>query len=216
MHSSFMDFIDSSDIREYVKAIHFTPAEEAVLICQSVKTTVEEKIQALQYLADAYSEEEFQTESVGITWKRDGDGKVQFREAVLGIIKVWKEVLADRNNNDNVIYAVILQENEYIQDWLSKWKFFTSYELAYQFMVNQKREYLEDSSLKHVKTYGEIYRIITDDLNRCYMDEDRYCFDNEMRLVRIFPNLDRDLKGKDGIERDITNQCYAYVPLHPF
>lgn len=61
----FLRFIDSSDIREFNKDTNFTPAEQAVLISLSDKTTVEEKIDALQYLADHYTEAEFQKDSIG-------------------------------------------------------------------------------------------------------------------------------------------------------
>ena len=50
----FLRFIDSPDIREFNKDTNFTPAEQAVLISLSDKTTVEEKIEALQYLADRW------------------------------------------------------------------------------------------------------------------------------------------------------------------
>lgn len=48
----FLKFIDSPDIREFNKDTVFALAEQAVLVSISYKTTVKEKIEALQYLAD--------------------------------------------------------------------------------------------------------------------------------------------------------------------
>lgn len=47
-----LQFIDSPDIREYNRDTCFTPAEWAVLVSRSMKRSVEEKIEALQYLAN--------------------------------------------------------------------------------------------------------------------------------------------------------------------
>ena len=41
-----LDFIDSKEIREYNRNTKFTPIEQAVLICHSMGTTVDEKMAA--------------------------------------------------------------------------------------------------------------------------------------------------------------------------
>lgn len=59
-----LQFIDSPDIREFNKHTKFMPAEQAVLTAVSKRKTVEEKMDALQYLADQYTEDEFGTEKI--------------------------------------------------------------------------------------------------------------------------------------------------------
>ena len=49
-----LDFIDSKSIRDYNKDTEFSPAEQAILISKSRKTTVEEKVNALKELLQAY------------------------------------------------------------------------------------------------------------------------------------------------------------------
>lgn len=68
----FLRFIDSPDIREHNRNTDFTPAEWAVLVSNSMKKSVEEKIEALQYLADHYSADEFKEETI---WPMYGGGK---------------------------------------------------------------------------------------------------------------------------------------------
>ena len=87
----FLKFIDSPDIREYNKDTPFTPAEWAVLVRASIKRTVEEKIEALQYLLDHYQENEFGEENVNIDpptyppYKTD----IPFREIVKRTVDIW-------------------------------------------------------------------------------------------------------------------------------
>ncbi len=43
----FVEFIDSSDIREYNRETKFTPAEWALIVANSINRTVGEKLDAL-------------------------------------------------------------------------------------------------------------------------------------------------------------------------
>lgn len=80
-----LQFIDSQDIREYNKDTCFTPAEWAVLISKSLKRTVEEKIDALQYLVDHYTDSEFKEETIWPEYCGKGDLS-SFREVVIETI----------------------------------------------------------------------------------------------------------------------------------
>lgn len=209
----FLKFIDSPDIREYNKDTKFTPAEWAVLVEASMKRTVEEKIEALQYLLDHYQENEFGEERVNISppiypsYKTDKP----FREVVKRTVEVWKEILEDRNREEDVIYAAQLMEKGYERTDLYDYSFFTSYEKAYAYLVEKKQEYLDDEDLKDVITCGEIRRIKLAD-----NDSDEYLFDTEMRMVDIREGCDRT-PCEDGemISLLSTSVYKIFVPL-PF
>lgn len=209
----FLKFIDSPDIREYNKDTKFTPAEWAVLVEASMKRTVEEKIEALQYLLDHYQENEFGEECISISapiyppYKTDKP----FREVVKRTVEVWKEILEDRNRGEDVIYAAQLMEKGYERADLYDYCFFTSYEKAYAYLAEAKQEYLDDEDLKDVITCGEIRRIKLAD-----HDSDEYLFDTEMRMVDIWEGRDR-IPCEDGeIISLLSTSVYGiFVPL-PF
>ena len=54
-----LDFIDSQAIREYNQETCFNIAEQAILIAESKKKKVTEKLEALQELVEKHTEEEF-------------------------------------------------------------------------------------------------------------------------------------------------------------
>ena len=159
----FLEFLDSPDIREYNKNTRFHPAEQAVLVARSQKRTLEEKIKALQYLADLYSEEDFQNGSAMVGgYNEKSDGK--FRECVLETVRVWNQILNDRYNQEGYVYAAALNEKDYINYEISEYSFFSDYENACQSLSRQKDEYLKDDDLKDTQTIGRILRLKLDDL----------------------------------------------------
>lgn len=209
----FLKFIDSPDIREYNKDTQFTPAEWAVLVRASIIRTVEEKIEALQYLLDHYQENEFGGENVNIDpptyppYKTD----IPFREIVKRTVELWNDILNDRNREEDVIYAAHLGEKGDRREDLDDYCFFTSYKSAYAYLLNEKQEYLEDENLKGVETYGEIRRIrIADN------DSDRYLFDTGMRMVDIVEGTGRMLYEDGELFSPLSMFVYKiFVPL-PF
>ena len=204
---NFLEFIDSPDIRNFNKDTLFTPAEQAVLIAKSRKRTVEEKIDALQYLADRYSEEEFQKDvcKVGNYYEKTA-GK--FRDCIIKTITVWKEILQDRNKSDGYVYAAHINEKDFVRDELSEYCFFFSYEKAFEFIQREKKSYLDDEDLKRVETFGKIYRLKVDEVYGRYNPYDEFFFDSDMRLVDIwrYPPVTRDTE---------LEEYNVFVPL-PF
>lgn len=181
----FLEFLDSPDIREYNKNTRFHPAEQAVLVARSQKRTLEEKIKALQYLADLYSEEDFQNGSAMVGgYNEKSDGK--FRECVLETVRVWNQILNDRYNQEGYVYAAALNEKDYINYEISEYSFFSDYENACQSLSRQKDEYLKDDDLKDTQTIGRILRLKLDDLYGHYTPYDEYYFDHEMKLINVW------------------------------
>lgn len=209
----FLKFIDSQDIRKHNKNTQFTPAEWAVLVESSTKRTVEEKIEALQYLLDHYQENEFGDENVNIAppvyppYKDD----MPFREVVKRTVEIWQEILEDRNKKEDVIYAAQLTEKGYWRDNLHEYSFFTSYEGAYAYLIKEKQEYLDDEGLKEIETCGEIRRIKMED-----NDSDCFLFDTGMRMTDIRAGINRMLCEDGEMFSPLDTFVYKiFVPL-PF
>lgn len=201
-----LDFIDSKDIREFNRETQFTPAEQAVLISCSKMRTVDEKLSALQYIVDTYTEDEFGDETV--TAEDCFESDRPFREVVRETIRIWTEAINDRYNDTGYIYAAVFCERECVRDGFGEYKFFSSYDRAYEMLKNEKEEYLQDSKLNDIQTYGEIVRIRIDDPGH---DRDIYKFDNELRLVVIFSARSRQKPDIDGL----ADEYSLYIPL-PF
>lgn len=204
----FLKFIDSPDIREYNKETQFTPAEWAVLVAKSMKKSVEEKIEALQYLVDHYSADEFKEETI---WPMYGDERDcgSFREVVIETVHAWEEALAARFETEGVAFEAYLCEQEYSRQGVGC-RYFSSYEKAWEYLLSEKQEYLDDDDLKDVKTFAQISRI---NLDRVKGDGENYLFDNEMRMVCVDIDCNRLFSGREAFA--LADEYLVYVPL-PF
>lgn len=207
-----LEFIDSSDIREYNRETKFAPAEWAVLIRASRKQIIEEKREALQYLVDHYREEDFGDERVNISGPvyPPFDEKMPIREVVKKTLEIWQDILDDRDRNEGVIFAAKLTEKGYRTDSMAEYSFFTDYRDAFAHLSHAKQEYLDDKDLRDIETIGEIRRI------KMGGGYDTYYFDTQMRLVDLGEDDDR-LIDENGMELSLLD-CYVYkifVPL-PF
>ena len=204
---NILDFIDSFDIREYNKNTVFTPAEQAVLITHSEGTTVEEKLVAWQELVDNYSTEEFGLESIRINRRFHA---ADFRQVVIGNIQIWKELLAVTKKKENVVYETVFGEREVEDD--ARKHYFSSFELAYQSIVEDKQGYLDDADLENIEICANIYRIYLDSDNG---QIDTFSFDNELRMVMISPTRKWFKVEEDQEKIDLMEDCYVYIPV-PF
>lgn len=208
----FLGFIDSPDIREYNRNTEFTPAEQAVLISMSDKTTVEEKIEALQYLADHYTEEEFRKDSITSDWA-GGDGGVRIRDVVLETIRVWKCALDARYNNEGVIYSAEIGEREYDGGSNNKCCYFSDYDKAYEYLTQVKKHYTDEVEVhlhcdEPIILYGVINRIKLD-TNDPTVGE-TYYFDHDLQLVSLIDDEER----KEDVPYLLADYL-AFIPL-PF
>ena len=204
---NFLKFIDSPDIRKYNKETQFTPAEWAVLIGRSFTRSMEEKIAALQYLADHYAAGEFIEESVYEYCC--GRGELQsFRDVVIATIGLWQEALTVRFETENVVFETYFCEQDGDQ---GKYEYFSSYEKAWEYLLKKKKHYLDDEKIKYVKTFARINRIKLDHAEG--HDGEEYLFDNEMRMVQIYIDSDRAFAGREPF--DTVDQWSCHVPL-PF
>lgn len=203
----FLKFIDSPDIREYNKETHFTPAEWAVLIGKSFKRSMEEKIEALQYLADHYTASEFIEESV-YEYCYGRGGLQSFRDVVIETIGLWKEALTVRFEKENSVFETYFCEQDSDQ---VRYEYFSGYEKAWEYLLKRKKHYLDNEDLKDVKTFARINRIKLDHADG--NDGEAYLFDNEMRMVQIDIDSDRAFAKCEAF--DTVDEWWCHVPL-PF
>lgn len=211
----FLKFIDSPDIREYNKDTYFTPAEWAALIGLSIKRTVEEKIEALQYLIEHYDEKDFAQKSVNIEPRSPRyESELPSRYLVAETIQLWKDILCDRYNHDGFLYAAMFSEKtDYIEYDMSDYHFFSSYEKAYSYLEMKKQEYHSDEASE---TFGRIHRIRMDDAGGHIWYGDWYIFDTNLQIIDIFESNERKL-WEDGRQVSPLNEpeYQVFVPL-PF
>lgn len=213
-----LDFIDSQAIREYNQETCFNIAEQAILIAESKKKKVTEKLEALQELVEKHSEEEFSEaeKNLGKTWGIE----ISFRTAVLNTIQMYTEVLQARFKNERMIYAACLEEKECRHDDMTDHLFFSSYEKAYEYLKKYKQEYMEDEDLSRVQFFGKIYRIRMDEefkvgYSHRLVDCDEYYFNHDLELVNVVGRNDR-IEGDFEEYSDLTSRDWSmFIPL-PF
>ena len=107
---SFLEFLDSTDIRRYQRNTAFTPAEQAVLISMSVKQSVTEKMAALRQLAAQYSSAEFGADRVRHTFPDFREGVLEYNDTRM------QEALEKRMNQMPLCFLLICTEAGYSEE----------------------------------------------------------------------------------------------------
>lgn len=178
---NILEFIDSPVIREFHKNTVFAPEEQAVLIVNSDKRTIEEKIPALEYLLETYPD--YDAPLYG-----DGWGK-NFRELTQNTLKKWKALLAARYKQTGYVYMAELLEKNTAFCHTGYGNLYTDYDKAYDFLQKEKQEYLDDED--DTETYGLIKRIkLNPEEDQDAYRHGEYYFNNENKLVRVDGFLD--------------------------
>lgn len=195
----FLSFIDSKAIREYNKDRVFTPAEQAVIISNSFKKTLNEKLAALEYLYNTYSAEEFADASVGChSYEREVPFKTKLGDYISGI----KKSLDDRSLTDGYVYKAGCKEIGF--DFSDK--YFSDYQNAYNYLKELYEEHCEDPETEYVY---RISRIKLDNTSERAVTD--YEFDNDLRLIFA----DKDPLPEDSkYDLDISEH-FADIPV-PF
>lgn len=210
MHKDVLEFIDSPDIRTFHQKTVFTPAQQAVLVMRSGKKTVDEKIEMLEYLIDIYAETEFNDGSVVCDYVCDTD--ISFYENIKYTMKIWKDMLCDRTEDNGYLYAANLMEKEIFPERES-YRYFSSYEKAYEYLKKEKDSYLKSEYLKDIPTVGIILGIKPDTENR--WDNDEYWFDSDMNLIEISGRNERYQISKNKTVQPVFSYAFHLeLPFH--
>ena len=197
MQDMVLKFIDSKAIRTHCRSYQFAPSEQAVLIAQSRKRPVEEKLEVLEHLRDNFSEKDFETEKVGMLYEED---MMTFSERLAYYIDGLKKSLALKNASEG--YVFITDEREEEDEYIDE-KYYTSYADAYEDIASRYK----DSSCFYPELRYE-YRLRIMPEGSC--DGVCHCFDNDLNLVIADPVLPND----EPPCLDIS-QYYIWLPL-PF
>lgn len=210
MHKDVLEFIDSPDIRTFHQKTVFTPAQQAVLVMRSGKKTVDEKIEMLEYLIDIYAETEFDDGSVVCDYVYDTD--ISFYENIKYTMKIWKDMLCDRTEDNGYLYAANLMEKEIFPERES-YRYFSSYAKAYEYLKKEKDSYLKSEYLKDIPTVGIILGIKPDTENR--WDNDEYWFDSDMNLIEISGRNERYQISKNKTVQPVFSYAFHLeLPFH--
>ena len=210
MHKDVLEFIDSPDIRAFHRKTVFTPAQQALLVMRSGKKTVDEKIEMLEYLMNTYGETEFNDGSVVCDYVCDTD--ISFYENIKYIVKIWKDLLRDRIEDNGDLYAANLMEKEIFPD-REQYRYFSSYKKAYEYLQEGKNSYLKSEYLENISTTGIILGIKLDVENR--WDNDEYWFDNNMQLIKISGRSERYQISESKIVQPVFSYAFHLeLPFH--
>lgn len=203
----FKKFIDSPDLKNYLKEEMFTPGEQAVLITKSL-CPIEEKIKALQYLANIYGENPY------CPRKKCSQTKCRkknylLKELIDCTLGYWRSVLEARNDNSDVIFAAIVYEKGRDNTYLNDYKFFDDFKSSYKYIVDEKKRLLE-YGVHDGDTifFANIQRIPINRDDAMIDEREIYYFNQNMELYRVFE------AGKHVLCKNLE-ELYVYIPL-PF
>lgn len=201
---NILDFIDSKDIREYNRNTVFTPIEQAVLICHSEKTTIDDKMAAWRKLLDGYSEEEFE-----ISNPRQRElVKKAGKQILADTITIYEKALAQRERSEGVIFEADFYESEFPDESSRYPVYFPDYPSALDYIREEKQKYLDNKELQNCQTQA---RISVKDYGENNCMDTVFCFDNELRMTIIFPGHCCTMP----FEFPFLEDLFIYVPL-PF
>ena len=184
----FYSFIDSLDIREYLRRFNLSIAKQAVLIARSKCKSIEEKIQALQYLLDNHSNEEFETDDIfsDCGWEQ-GEHKPHIVDLIKNTINEWKKKL-NALNSTGIVFIVRCTD---IGLDLCNYghEYYPSYKDAYNSLVIEKEETYSDDD--GVLMYGDIQCVSFINDNEKHIDIT--CeYNSELIMYNIYGHVDME------------------------
>src|SRR5574344_8203 len=144
---TYLDFIDSKDIREANKNIHYSVAEQVLIIMFSTVRSVKDKIFMCEQLLEK-DDSEFESDKIG-------SNSNDLKEVLQRTINDWKNVLKNPNKylgQDKNIFTSSLIEKGFFNN--NEIGIFSTYEKALEYLKNKKEKYNKDEYLKNTKTYA--------------------------------------------------------------
>ena len=193
----FYSFIDSPDIREYLKKFYPTIAKQAVLIARSERKSVNDKIYALQYLLDSYTCDEIM--AIGTIDSDLYDKDENLTIAIMNQIHYWSELL-EKNKEPNRVYAVRYTTVGNRLNNASN-AYFTSYEKAFNYLKQEQEDYNNENIYGIIESFADEVDITI----KCYFDSDLIMYD-------IDHSNDEDGEYKP---HPMLDEYYMFIPL-PF
>lgn len=205
----YIDFIDSECIREFNRKYDFSPAELAVLVMNSMHTTVEMKIEALCSLLDEYSTRLNDISHLSNNGSMYFDDDRKFQDELNKYVEKLQKAIDNKGRNwfKKPLYIASFMEIDFNEMYSYPWDnevYFDSFDDAYMYLQKQKNEYMEDEDLRNVKTSARIKVVDLDSPERQY-DMGLFMFNNELELCYIYlPGSEQDLR--------IDEIFYVHIP----
>lgn len=200
---NFYEFIDSPDIREYLKQINLSIAKQAVLIAKSECKSIENKIGALQYLLDTHDDEEFETDDIYSNYGENGEFKPKIVDVIKGTIIKWKILLEKIHDDGRIFITRSTDVGTYLHDHNFTYNLYSSYEKAFNILFDEKKEFYDNNN--DIKMYGEIISVLVDDLK---YNNITCRFNSELIMYNIYGNLPES-------EYSLLDEWNTFIPL-PF
>lgn len=205
-----LDFIDSKDIREHNRqlGIKFTPIEQAVIIYQCDRKTVEEKLSAWHELLDTYTEKEF--EKINLP---DG-GKVTNRYIMFGhtyrqkveiTVRAFEKALKLKSSTDGMVYIATVYASPDSNDY-EEFEF-SSFDKAYEYICTSKEREFLDYGVGEAPVSTMHFSMKVFALDEKSDEATEFIFDNDFRMIQIYYDYKEEKYGLDYV--------YIYLPL-PF
>ena len=163
-----MEFIDSEDVRICNQNRKFTPIEQAVLVYNSERKNVAQKLSAWKELIKTYSAEDFQQGQVG----RLTGTEVSFKQILLDTICQQERALIYTECAEGAVFCARMVDIGYEDDKRNE-HYFSSYTKAYDFLKKEK----------NTETYGIIELYWLDEMQE--KGHIVYQFDTEVQLMKI-------------------------------
>lgn len=197
------NFINSKDIAEYLREqnYQFTVPETAFLIYQSIKLTLEEKIQAWEEIIHTMPD-------CILDGRRSMVQMSSFHQFLRDYIKIKRKEMKRFYQKENAFYTYETYE-EYGGEfcWYPSERYFTDYDLCRrEFWINHAETGIE--KVKFIKNF-----IISEEENNggCIEVET----DNQLNVLEIYPMKD-DILSDEEIGIDVVFECMWFSFPTPF
>ena len=205
----YLKFIDSKDIREFNKDTLFSPAEIAALVTKSRKTTVAEKAEALRSLIQNYGT---QLDDTSRMLENEFEPDTSFCYELTKYLTALDDTLQNKGMNwfKKPLYIAGFAEIDYnsFADGRDAWGdtiYFDNYDAAYDYLVGEKKYYLDDDQLKNLKTSARIEVLDLSDPEEQY-DSGRFLFNNALEMCAV------DIPGRVYEYSSFEEIFYVHVP----
>lgn len=203
MNCDFLSFIDSKAIRQHIRSIsyEFTPAEQAVIISRSKGKTPEERIAALEYLCETYTDDEFGEEKAGVPFQCT---KMKFKQKLKTYIGCMKSSLSLRGASQDYVFITKIYDEDDDLYFPNQNKYFPTYSDAFESI---KKHEVYDNSDHFCEFIISAVPLVP---NGRVLGYD-HIYDKKLRLISAEPVIEDD---KLRCELDISGY-YVWIPL-PF
>ncbi len=172
--------------------------EQAVIIYSSKKASVSKKVWAWKELLKEYDEDAFENMLYGKKRFTEKSNK----SLVEAITHDYEDAMSDLMYSKNSVLEASLWETDFRNN-PSATAYFSDFSKANEYLLNEKKYYLDDEDLKDINTEAQICKKNIDNPDK---EDIIFWYNNNMDITKILP-YPSDFPGIESV--------FCYVPL-PF